>query len=313
VAIVPPPSTIANTYEEETRLFGFPTFDFNGVLPETFNGGGGIPMTLPTDGSWVCWGTVASRLIGPAGSLASGTNINVNIYDPADSRFWYSGGATNDGVGFPLELVSGKAGNLHYFDVPKILKPGHRLVLYASHGGAAAPTANSPLYVGLICSLLPKGVDAKMLTLESFSEAVKNRDGEMYKVRANFNFFTANLADQASRKVQVPLNKEQALLVTGITARFDLNSDLDPRVTEPNILLQVSDSRNLSTWTQPDPAPLSAFSGNRGARIWTPATFFLVMPGMDLILEVTNRTGAALVADLPFVLHCANIKGSFTR
>lgn len=299
--------SVANTFEEETRLFIFPTFDFNGVASGTFNAGPGVPLTLPTDGEWVCWGVVATLL---NGGLASGTNIDYNIYDPVRSKYWYSGGASSDGVGMPVELTAGKCGNIHYFDIPQPLAPGARLVLYASQSSGSTPSSSSPFALALLCSLVPKGLKAKDLSLESFGEAVKNRQGNMYKVKAPFNFSTTNLADQRSLSKQIPLNKDSALLVTGITARYTPNSDKDPRVSENNILVQLSDSRNISRWVQPDPAPLSMIAGNFGSRIWVPPTFFLVMPGMDLVMEVTNRTGAPLTTDLNFVLHCANIEAS---
>lgn len=300
-----PPGSVANIFEDETRLFMFPMFDFNGQPANQVVGAGGTPLQLPTDGEWLCFGVVATRL--SPSVLPSGTNINFNIYDAGKSAYWFSGGSSNDGATVPLELASGKGGNIHYFDTPKLCSPGQRLVLYASHEGAQ-PAGTSPLVVGLICSLVPKGASARNITLESFSEAVKNREGDMYKIRALFPFANNNLADQASRRVQVPLNKDEALLVTGITARYTLNDDKDPRVLESGLFVQLSDARNLAPWVQPEAAPLALVAGNRGSRIWTPATFFLVTPGQDLVLEVTNKTGAVVNTDLVFLLHAARLK-----
>ncbi len=138
----------------ERRDFIFPRFNFINQVSGVLRANTSENLKFTTHGDWQVCGINAQLLADPgAGGLASGTPIDINIFDPTISQFWWTGGSASENIGLDLASVAGVAGNMAFQTPSKYIPAGTQLVLYANYNAIAVPTADSFLTVVLSCFL----------------------------------------------------------------------------------------------------------------------------------------------------------------
>lgn len=287
----------------ESRTFIFPVFDFNGVASgAALSAGSQIPLQLGSEGYWAVYGLSATMCTtADVTGLINGSNINIQILDIQKEKYFFAMGNNFALNGVPIEAVAGKYGNPSYFNYPRILAPGSRLLLYASQTSGFTPTTRSPLYVAVHCVLMDKPVEN--MTMPSQAYDVKNHEGEPFSFNTKFGFSNNNLLVNLSRLVSSPLNAKTTFYIDSVTARSSLLTTafintIDPRQQEPEILLTMRDSIAQSNYGQPDPVPLALMAGIAGCRAFVPPTCFVVNPGANLIASILNNTGSTITSDI---------------
>jgi hypothetical protein len=285
----------------ESHLFAFPNIDFIGQASGARVAG--PDLKLPSEGNWWIWGILATRLTtGAVGELASGTDLGLNIYDPALSQYWWTGGTANDSVLLPIQFVAGKAGRPAIFAEPKLVKGGSILKPYVDQKSGATPTGSSLLSIVLLATLADSSI-GQMPMVPSLSKVTNEDKGMHYKARVPTDFATNNLAPGASRQFTLPLNKQTSFLLQQLQGDFPTNDStlMDPRVSEPNILVNMMDTRSTWKWSTPQDVPASLFLSNYGALPFTAPSFFYMEADQNLAFMVTNNTPAALTTNYSFV------------
>ncbi len=280
----------------------FPAFNFAGQASGPLLTPGTSPLNFGTEGYWLCYG-VSATLIKPddeEGSLPNGSDVNIQIFDvlKGENFFNYSQNYALNGA--PIEHVAGKWGNPLFFNYPKVIAPGSRLMLYASQfsGNTPSQDIDSLMYVVLHCILTKEPV--KNLVMQSFGRQMEDLSGEPFSFSTKFPFTVNPLLSGGQRALSSPMNSTSAFYIDAISVR---NADLvpsdwihsvDPRQQEANFYLSIKDAVSQSSFNQPDPIPLALYSGITGNRAFVPPTFFYNGQSADLITTVTNKTGADL-------------------
>ena len=103
-----PQGMLPDLYENETRRFVFPRFNFNGQAPGSLEANTSEVLKFTTHGDWLVAGIEAqlySPNPGDPNGLISGTLIRINIYDPTTSQFWWTGGSANENIGLLNEFL----------------------------------------------------------------------------------------------------------------------------------------------------------------------------------------------------------------
>jgi hypothetical protein len=298
----------------ESKIIAFPVFDFNGQAASSNLTAGSATVTLGAEGWWAVYGISATGCIGPDGSLASGSDMNIQILDLEKNRYLFTYASNFALTGAPIEHVAGKWGNPHFLGYPWIFAPGTRLMLYASHNGQSTPTARSPLYVVLHAVLTDRPVEPA--TMGSFGRQMMDNQGEPYAMSTKFVFSGAagnNFLNGQSRTNPSPINRDLDFFINSITARYSgftqayLNT-VDPRVQELELLMNMRDSIAQSAFSQPDLVPISLMTGFTGAREFAPPTLFHVNPNADIVTTLKNGTGATITADVELTFQGSMLK-----
>ncbi len=293
----------------ESHVFVFPVMDFG--VGGTFAAGtvsgavnAGPQLKLPAQGNWWVWGLNATRVTtGSVGEMASGTNIGMNIYDSGLSQFWWTGGSLLANAMLPIQCVCGKAGEAGVFAEPKLVRGGSILTPYFAQYSGGTPAGSSQLYVTMLVTLA-SSAQGDLPVVPSLGGFVNQRKGESYKSLVQTPWSTNNLAAGSTVDYAIALNKETSMIINQIVTDFPMTdtSYKDPRVSDPNVLVNLYDTRTTWKWATPTGCPISLFFGSFAARPFAAPSYFYMEADQNLALEVTNNTGAALTSNMNVVL-----------
>lgn len=297
----------------ESHIFVWPQIDFIGqasgaqfVGPE---------LKLPSQGDWWIWGMMATLVNGPGGSVSlPACPWGLNIWDPALGQFWWTGGALAAGSLLPINCVAGKAGEPAVFTEPKLVKGGSILVPYLAQYSALTPTKSSPAYIALVATLANSARGA-LPVVPSLGGVVNERKGLTYKSLITAPFSVQPLDSGGSAQFVIPLNKNSSMIISNITSDYGADHASipfgaygpadqflrDPRTIEQNILMNVFDTRTTWKWASPTGLPLSMMMGQYGARPFAAPSFFYMEADQNLVLQITNNSGATMNTDLNVV------------
>lgn len=285
----------------ESHIFTFPVVEFNGQASGTVFAA--QPLKLPGFGKWWIWGVNATRVAtGVAGELASGSNISMNLYDSALSQYWWTGGSAAADACLPIQLVAGKAGNGGFFSEPKLINGGTILTPYMKQLSGATPTGSSLLYITIIATLADSAIGS-IPVVPSLGGVINESKGEHYKALVPTAFSTNALAVGSSRQFTLPLNKQTSMIIQQLQCDVPETDTTyaDPRVSDPNILVNVFDTRTTWKWVSPQGCPVSLLFGPSASRPFAAPSFFYMEADQNLALEITNNTAAELTADYSWV------------
>ncbi len=298
----------------ESKVAAFPVYDFNGQPASSNLTALQTPLQLGNEGHWMVMG-ISATLCTSASTIADGTNINIQIRDIDENKDFFTYTQAYALTGAPIEHVAGKYGNPRWFNYPRILKPGTRLVLYASHQANGTPNLRSPMYVCLHLVLTKDPIPN--LVLGSFQSQVEDNAGIPFELTTKFVLSGAaanNLLPGMTRSQQSPMNRDLDFYLNSITARSTFLTTayintVDPRYAETELLCSFRDSLAQSPFVSPNPVPLSLIAGIAGAREYQPPTFFHVNPNADLVTTLVNKTGATTInTDVELTLQGAVLK-----
>lgn len=305
---------VQGTFYGESRVFGYPLIDFNGVPANTPTTPtqGNSPLQLTTEGDWLLYGHSAVMCTPAAGGLPNNTLVNLQVVRQDTGAQLVRLGQQNSvpsanvPVGAPLEHVAGKAGDPAYFSYSLELPGGTRLVPQVVHKAAATPTGRSPLY--LVAHALLRKPDGPRIDIGSKEEQQSVYRGEWTYFTGALNYSAAApLAVNAGDSITIPINTTQYFFIDSLwcraaNAQLGPNSDLNPLTQEDELLVSLKDTTNTSPFTIPGYVPLWSVFGSRAARYFHPPTLFVVRPRGSLEINVKNGPTAAVEYGLEFTI-----------
>jgi hypothetical protein len=321
-------SKVTGTFYGESRVFAYPLLDFNGVPPLTpttpTTGNDQAALQLTNEGgqegsSWRIFGHSAVMCTPGNGGLPDGTPVNLQIQRQDTQQLWVGSSAINSqptnnaDLGAPLEHLAGKAGNPAFFSYAKSVPYGTRLIPKVAHQAAATPTGRSPLYLVAHAALSRGGPGAQKMQIGS-------RNFQQMQYRGEWIYYTARLPYSSSAPLAVntgatitmPIAVRQYFFVDTLWCRAVATIDgspvylpldqLNPQVTEDEILVSLRDTTQRSPFTVPGYVPLWSVFGPFGARYFHPPTCFVVRPNGNLEIDIQNGPTAAIQYSLEFTI-----------
>lgn len=314
-------ATVQGIFWGESRSFGYPLIDLNGVPPlapvtPTLNA---APLQLTAEGDWQIMAHSAVLCTPADGGLPDNTPINLQVYrqDNGENMIRLGPQTVASGqsvpLGAPLEHVCGKAGNPGYTPYPWMVPSGARLTPYIAHQAGFTPTGRTPLYL-VAHALLDRGSNGAVIEIGSKAEQERKYAGKLAWFTARLNYSAASpLSINGSDTLIIPINTFQYFFVTNMICRAIVpgeedtdpgvilpNDALNPLVAEDEILVSLKDTSNQSPFTVPGYVPLWAVFGNFISRDFHPPTMLVVRPGGSLEIDLKNGPTAAVEYSLEF-------------
>jgi hypothetical protein len=305
----------------ESRIFGYPMFDLNGVAPFTqvTPTPNGSPLQLTSEGEWLVMGHSLVQCTSAAGGLANNTPVNLQVIrqDNGEQLVRLGPQPTQAAnllvpMGAPIEHICGKAGNPGYLSYHWPVPSGTRLLPQIVHQAAATPTGRSPFYM-VAHALLDRGKDTAPIEIGSKEEQQNKYFGKWAAFTGRLNYSAANpLAINQGDTLIIPINTTQYFFVSNLLCRaIELgspnimlpNDALNPLVQEDEILVSLKDTSNQSPFTTPGFVPLWSAFGNLMARDYHPPTMFVIRPRGSLEIDIQNGPTAAVQYALEFTIE----------